>query len=271
LKGFSVAHHAIIARDNDNWDSGTATLLGGILLPVQFMENEVGSVETQWGFMFGSVGDCKAFIWSPKKKKIKDITYGNRRNVLDPSYCGGRLGPYVNKMPDLSNFKLYFQLCEENDILLLVSDGLHDNFDPQLLGLRPEDIGLNSERWEDIDLDVLVQSKNTYQEKFIEEVIMYNRILTSLNHSSENLPTSSSVEQIHSPVYIAKQLVQFCKDITKKSRDYMQDPVHQDEQLPTEYSRFPGKMDHISCVCFRVGKIPTKESRNISSRIYKTL
>jgi serine/threonine protein phosphatase PrpC len=46
--------------------------------------------------------------------------------VRDP---GGRLGAYLNEnKPDLRNLKVYCEILEEDDTILLCSDGIHDNF-----------------------------------------------------------------------------------------------------------------------------------------------
>jgi hypothetical protein len=37
---------------------------------------------------------------------------------------------------------VFFELCREGDIVLCMSDGVHDNFDPKSLGYEPSDFGL---------------------------------------------------------------------------------------------------------------------------------
>jgi serine/threonine protein phosphatase PrpC len=75
----------------------------------------------------------KAFHWNCKTKGITDVTDGNRLSLTDASDPGGRLGPFLNEgTPDLRNLDLYFQPCNEGDIIFLVSDGVHDNLDPQV-------------------------------------------------------------------------------------------------------------------------------------------
>lgn len=63
--------------------------------------------EKRWGFLCASVGDCKAFLYSYRHKKLVDITYANRLNALDPTDPGGRLGPWKGATgetePDLRN------------------------------------------------------------------------------------------------------------------------------------------------------------------------
>lgn len=42
-----------------------------------------------------------------------------------------------NGTPDLRNLQLYFTQCSEGDWVILLSDGVHDNLDPEQMGLNP--------------------------------------------------------------------------------------------------------------------------------------
>jgi len=85
-----------------------------------------------------------------------DITCGNRLTSRDPTDPGGRLGPSSTNgkmeesgvLPDLRNLSLYFHEFEEGDLLLLMSDGVHDNLDPQILGYSPLSFGIPCESWD---------------------------------------------------------------------------------------------------------------------------
>ncbi len=71
-----------------------------------------------------------------------DVTKGNRANLsaTDP---GGRLGPWTDAgTDDLRNLRLYYVECCPGDILLLVTDGVHDNFDPEYVGKAAEEFGI---------------------------------------------------------------------------------------------------------------------------------
>jgi hypothetical protein len=75
-----------------------------------------------------SIGDCKAYKYSTKSGRVEEITKGNRGNQ-DAKDPGGRLGPTLEGgAPDLRNLKLYCVFCEEGDLIIAASDGVHDNF-----------------------------------------------------------------------------------------------------------------------------------------------
>lgn len=103
----------------------------------------------EWVFVYGNLGDCKAFHYNPRTGHIGDITPEARVNN-DASDCGGRLGPYVNgEHPDLRNFRLRFMPCCTGDLIFVLSDGVYDNLDPEHLGKTPQEMGLDAESWDD--------------------------------------------------------------------------------------------------------------------------
>lgn len=234
LRAFDKASREIIVGKDDIWDAGTTTLIGGVLLELE---------DNKWGFLCVSVGDCKAFRYSIKNKEVIDVTQGNRRNLTNPSDPGGRLGPYLeNGSPDLRNLKIYFVECVPNDLLILVSDGVHDNLDPQHLGKEPKDFNIGSESWEEAEKEFPVESeraKNNFRKEIVRELI-------------------SSVDKndgVPSPKLLAEKVLDHCKTVTEMGRVWMQE--NPTKRLPPDYIRYPGKMDHSSCVVLRVGPFQT--------------
>ncbi|EFA80649.1 protein phosphatase 2C-related protein [Heterostelium album PN500] len=111
LRAFCEAHNKIVEGKNDIWEAGTTTLLGGLVL-----ELEDDSGVPKWGFLCASVGDCKAFLVSLKRREATDVTNGNRCNLNDTRDPGGRLGPYVGQgYPDLRNLKFSQNKKQPND------------------------------------------------------------------------------------------------------------------------------------------------------------
>lgn len=124
MRAFMLSHQEIIGNAKDEetlFECGTTTLLGGLLLPIQ-------DRPSSWVFLCACLGDCKAYHYSSKKNIISDLTAGNRLNVSNARDPGGRLGPYVDDGgPDLRNFRFYSKVCEEDDLLFLMTDGVVDN------------------------------------------------------------------------------------------------------------------------------------------------
>ena len=55
--------------------------------------------------------------------------------------CAG--GSLASDSHDLRNLGAYYTCCSKEDILVLVSDGVHDNFDPQQLGFTPQELKID--------------------------------------------------------------------------------------------------------------------------------
>eukprot|EP01111_Echinosteliopsis_oligospora_P010742 TRINITY_DN3407_c0_g1_i1.p1 TRINITY_DN3407_c0_g1~~TRINITY_DN3407_c0_g1_i1.p1 ORF type:complete len:354 (+),score=93.88 TRINITY_DN3407_c0_g1_i1:108-1169(+) len=231
LRSFSEAHKRIVADKEDIWEAGTTTLLSALALRI----HQEKADDPEWGVLCASVGDCKGFLANIRTKQVVDITTGNRNNVIDGRDPGGRLGPYVGSgFPDLRNLKLYFAPCQENDILIIVSDGVHDNLDPCTTGKVPADLALNEASWDAFPLPVLAKIKSSY---------MRDRLSDLLFHDGGDGDLS--------PAAITDRIIQHCKSVTSKSRDFMEN--NPNKRQPTDYIEFPGKMDHTTCVTLVIG------------------
>ena len=55
----------------------------------------------------------------------------------------------VDGWPDLRNLVVNFHQVDEGDIIISMSDGVHDNFDPQTEGYLPRHFGMNYDNWND--------------------------------------------------------------------------------------------------------------------------
>jgi hypothetical protein len=137
-QSFAYAHQKIIEPYESYYDAGTTAVIAGMLLHL----DEDASVG-KYGFVCASVGDCKAYLWSKRTGQVQDITRCNRSGV-DATDPGGRIGPYLDGgAPDYRNLAMFFILCEEGDMIFATSDGVFDNFDPEYLGKRPNEIGFD--------------------------------------------------------------------------------------------------------------------------------
>jgi len=221
------AHDKILATKEVSYDAGTTTALAGLLVK---LAEPIDSKE--WVFVCVSVGDCKAFYYSKKKKSFVDITVGNRMNLTDARDCGGRLGPAdaegIN--PDLRNLMSYYALLDEEDIVVVVSDGVHDNLDPQLRGLEPSEFGIDAGDW------------NEAEEKFSEQTnsVKCKYLIDTMNE------TVHKTNEPVTPHLITNSLITLAKETTEPCRSYMEQTLG--ARQPEDYKKYPGKMDHTSCI-----------------------
>eukprot|EP01094_Clydonella_sp_ATCC50884_P003155 TRINITY_DN12426_c0_g1_i2.p1 TRINITY_DN12426_c0_g1~~TRINITY_DN12426_c0_g1_i2.p1 ORF type:complete len:250 (+),score=40.74 TRINITY_DN12426_c0_g1_i2:171-920(+) len=58
-RAFAFAQHGVVQGYSDEREPGTTTLLGGVLAKVK-----AGAGDAEWQFVWGGVGDCKAFLFN---------------------------------------------------------------------------------------------------------------------------------------------------------------------------------------------------------------
>eukprot|EP01116_Phalansterium_solitarium_P012300 TRINITY_DN28477_c0_g1_i1.p1 TRINITY_DN28477_c0_g1~~TRINITY_DN28477_c0_g1_i1.p1 ORF type:complete len:516 (-),score=151.74 TRINITY_DN28477_c0_g1_i1:292-1671(-) len=235
LKALATAQNAIVDGKDDPYEAGTTTFLGGLLLQLQPNELDV-----PWVFVCVSVGDCKAFHWSAKTRRITDITESNRCNSTDATDPGGRLGPQLSEgAPDLRNMELYFEEVHEGDVVFMVSDGVHDNIDPQQLGLAPDALHLKGANWKEAEKlhpSETETAKNIFRRCFLEKE--FGALL-----AAENADTLL-------PEALGVSLIERCQQITEPSRAWMEE--NPNKKLPENYTQYPGKMDHTTVIAISI-------------------
>lgn len=210
------------------WECGTATMVVGVLLP----SGEEGRFE----FICASVGDCKVYCYRQKTRSFIDITYSNRESSADPSDPGGRLGPYGEEgAPDLRNFDLYSATLDEGDLLIGVSDGVHDNLDPELLGITPRELHVDADKW-----SILSSAQSSsLKTKFAQRLLS---VLVEEHAAAESL----------TPRQIVTALIAHAQYVTKDARNFAESQTTH-VKMPTDYRSFPGKVDHTTCVAVVAG------------------
>ena len=224
----------------DRCDSGlgTTTALAGITVKLSdALQYAPGTFlrelfpDERWYFISVSVGDCKAFLYSRTSRQVTDITQGNRLNLSDPCDPGGRIGlSDANALPDLRNLSLYSTPCVEGDIIVLLTDGIHDNFDPEFLGLPPSDFDMPVDSWSLVDQEIGQFTKQSFMEKIIAATINKCEVI--------------------SPKTIVQALIDHSHVVSSRSRAFLENSKG---RLPPDHRLYPGKMDHSTCVAFLVG------------------
>lgn len=227
LHALEAAHNGIITQKENLWEVGTTTLLAGIQIELKTVSDD--PEDRSWAFVGIGVGDAKLIHYDAKKRILSDCSTGNRPS--DPSDCGGRIGPQLEGgAPDLRNLRYYFVPTKEGDLLGILSDGVHDNLDPQYLGVAPEELKVQGfSDWGEIESEEVQLAKTRYREE-----LLMNKFV------------GPSPE----PKTISDMLVDHCLRITEPGRRFME--TNPGRKLPVDYVLYPGKMDHSSCVLWRV-------------------
>lgn len=187
-------------------------------------------------FTLASIGDCKIYHYKKEENLFFDLTFDNRDISLDPSDPGGRLGPFgADGEPDLRNLDLYSTICEKGDLIICVSDGIHDNLDPELLGILPKDIKIEFDSWSEIPSQVACSLKSKFALRLLKSLL--------LKDEKRNFKLT--------PKHCVNVLIHHAQNVTKSTRDWVF--VNPQAKLPTNYRKLPGKLDHTTCVTFEVG------------------
>ena len=167
----------------------------------------------------------------------------------------------------MRNFRIDYIGCEENDIIILASDGVHDNLDPFILGLHPSDVGFKeTDTWDTIDplkknqtateysifmlKNLLFAKKNGIQEKIICKNEAQKCWKLPALHITIGDETDLDTGADLSCSRIVQRLLAHCIATNKNAANFMRDNPNM--KLPKDYQNFPGKMDHTTAVAFRV-------------------
>ncbi|XP_019854264.1 PREDICTED: PP2C-like domain-containing protein CG9801 [Amphimedon queenslandica] len=119
-ESMDIAHKSILSH------GGTLTTLSIAVAC------ELSAPSNQWGLFVASVGDSPVFVYCPHTYQLHEATVdchskdGNRVVQLS----GGALGPAIGTLPDLDNFSMSYSPVYPGDIVLLMTDGVYDNFAP---------------------------------------------------------------------------------------------------------------------------------------------
>ena len=290
LDAFVSAHNAIVAGISEAWEAGTTTLIGAAVFPLAAPEaspeaapetaaagagaagagEEAAAGAAGYGVCVLSIGDCKCFLRDARSGRVRDITPGNRGNLTDATDPGGRLGPYLDGgLPDTRNLALFFARGGEDDVLVFCSDGVHDNLDPQSLGVAPGELapafaGLGWDAACARDRDLSARVKERFAGERLAALVGRQtdrmRTLDSADADADaddatprtaagTAPPSSSFRRSRhrlAPADICREVTDFCARITTSSRAFMES--NPKGKLPKDFKRYPGKMDHTTCV-----------------------
>jgi serine/threonine protein phosphatase PrpC len=206
VRAVAAAHCKIMEGKSESNSAGTTTLLGGYVAPLKDVSG--------CAFVLVSIGDCKVYLRKSEKDQVIDLVCDCRAASFDAKDPGGRIGSHnQDGAPDLRNLTINSCVCERGDMLILVTDGVSDNFDPGLLGVNVDGF--------------TVQTRNAWSCDKVREVL-------------------SGTEDAQS---VVETLLGHCVAVTQPSRDWHESGST--GKLPQDYRKCPGKMDHCTCLCIQ--------------------
>jgi len=210
-------------------------------------DDESISSGARWVFVGISVGDSLIYRYSVKGKCVTELTMSDRTGGVRDA--GGSLG---GPDPDLRNLTYHCCLVDEGDLLIAVSDGVHDNLDPEVLQVPLEEAGIsdpNITGWNQVDDSTKNEKKRKFKENKLCQII-------------------ESVSDPKSPELIANAVINFVVETTKSQRegyekgsllqrDWAIMPEQERDALNKwvqETLKHPvGKFDHVTCLVSQIG------------------
>jgi hypothetical protein len=173
-----------------------------------------------------AVGDSTIFRFDAAKDVVQELTTGVRPEPGDSTDCGGRLGPQLpGGKPDLRNLCVVASEVHAGDLLMVMTDGVADNLDPEYLCRKPFDVGLSAEVWSVVPRESALRARVNFQRDFMLRVVH---------------------EHNANPAAVLSALIDHCIATTQPGRDFL--AANPNQQLPAHDPRFPGRPDHCTCV-----------------------
>ena len=114
---------------------------------------------------------------------------------------------------------------------MAMSDGVHDNLHPASLDITPQDLKIaDLDSWENSQVKGLEEAASRFRVQY------FKKLLGNKEYTPHNILTTA---------------IHHSETTTSQSRDFME--TKPGKRLPKDYGLYPGKMDHSTCVAFRVG------------------
>jgi len=189
------------------------------------------------GYLVGTVvGDSKVFIIRQQhggERICLEPTEGSRGEVYLASDPGGSLGPrsHDEKHADLRNLSMFAVKLELGDKVIVCSDGVHDNLDPETLGESPLQYDLEASEWDPADTKHKKKRDEVMKEKLL-------KIMQDLSNPKE----------------ISEAIDTYVQNVTKKHKIAL---VGGQAMRGKSHEEFPGKPDHAAhAVLAYQGSVP---------------
>nr|BAN40869.1 hypothetical protein [Entamoeba invadens] len=200
---------SILETEETSMDAGLTTFQAVVVLRTDQMTYAV---------LYISLGDCRGLLVHRSSEKIEELVEGYVSRV-DVKTTGGRLGPVEGDLPELDNYRCGIRFVHPGTSVLLMTDGICDNFDIRMFVDKPSECGLSGNEWLDEDVQHQERRKSEFFSKMVE-------------------------------MYLEPSLVQLCENVydfvverTQKQRTLKIEASKTKTKIPASQS-LHGKMDH---------------------------
>ena len=190
----------------------------------------------QWGVYVVSVGDSPVFVFSNSLNSLIELTVGSNPSsgVRDPKNSGGALGPALGVEPDLNNLSFSFIGVMPGDLILLMTDGVSDNF----LETSHEILGKNGTK--------SFLSNTTH--KNIESVLIRHQMELKDKMSAQSI----AAHLMNRVVEITEERRQFNSYCIREGID-IKVRARVDQEFAKSVQKMTGKLDHATILTYQIG------------------
>ena len=166
-----------------------------------------------------SVGDCHCFVFNESSQQCVPMYAKWFRSITETKESGGRIGFYEGTKPDLRNAYMKLIDVEQNDIVIVTTDGFSDNFFNQ-----------NTNN---------INSKNSNNSHQVQQLQHPNDLLNIIV-SQKLLESANLNDFVH-------KISSFLIETTQQLREFHQNPKNK-----VRNSSLKGKLDHSTIGVFRI-------------------
>lgn len=263
IESYKAAQDVVVANTRE-----MTALAGGVIVQIDPAEDAISpdsvisskhaKYSWKWALVAASLGDCKIYRFCRDTEQIIEIT-SDDSSKISVRDAGGHLG--LECVWD--NLTGYFCPLDEGDFIICMTDGVHDNLDPETLRISPLKLGLNSESWKDVSPEEALAVRRKFRETRISQIL--------------GLQMMSAYEpKTYSPFEITSRILDYVQRSTEMLRSAEEkgailqrdwDKMNPDERivLKNEIIRLqresPGKYDHSTCMTILV-----ENSKQISAK-----
>ena len=208
-----------------------------------------------WAFVGASLGDCKVYRYSRATEQVLEVTSDDQTKISLRD-AGGHLG----KECLLDNLTCYFCPLDEGDFIICLTDGVHDNLDPETLRIPPSSLGIDADSWRHVATVEGVNARRKFREMRMSQVLGLNH----LNNKSVGL----------TPEMITERVLDYVKETTEDlrggeekgavlQRDWEildgEERMKMKSEVIWAQKNAPGKYDHSTCLVIEVQRHPDGE------------
>ena len=257
MEAMSQCHKCIMRN------KATLTTLS-IAVVCQLEDMATCSNNASWVVFTATLGDSRVFIYSPCHQNFIETSIGSHpvdgERVVSNS--GGALGPAIGSMPDMENLAFSCIPVSAGDIVVLMTDGISDNFQPEMIrsNLVKNHQEVNQSNDSSPVLTVAEPSAHLtpHSHQSGDNVVTHACCQISCELQSAIRNHHESLQGYMSAQTISSHLVNVVIELTEEKRQFLAECIEKgidrDAQFAEKKRQKTGKLDHATVLSYKIGQ-----------------